>query len=247
MIRRLLVLLLVLFFSFAALPGQAICSAPGSFTLLVASLPSSSLPSSSLLVSSWLADGVTAIEPKIEVGLRHRFSNGTVNVVDSSSANLSSNDKLNVYGGDAQAESGAVNAQNPTSAEKDSNSSTSAPNTVQPNDTHAPNGENGGSCLVRPVKYWGNSFSGKFHRPSCAFAQAMNARHVLFFHFRCEAVAAGEQPCRYCLPPYVKHVQCKILPKSELLKAKTDTALTNNSENVTAGAARKEDAVGLGN
>lgn len=74
-----------------------------------------------------------------------------------------------------------------------------------------------------PVKYWGNSYSNKFHRPSCVFAKAMNARHVVFFHFRREAVAAGQVPCRYCLPPIVKRVQCKILPKAELAGGETGT------------------------
>ncbi|HEY9754916.1 MAG TPA: hypothetical protein V6C97_07145 [Oculatellaceae cyanobacterium] len=80
-----------------------------------------------------------------------------------------------------------------------------------------------------PVKYWGNSYSNKFHRPSCVFAKAMNARHVVFFHFRREAVAAGEVPCRYCLPPIVKRVQCKILPKAELAGGQAGT------NNVKAG------------
>src|SRR5271166_2333274 len=53
-----------------------------------------------------------------------------------------------------------------------------------------------------PYKYWGNSFSLKFHRPSCPFAQAMNPIHVEFFHCRREAIVRGEKPCRYCLPPY---------------------------------------------
>ncbi len=64
-----------------------------------------------------------------------------------------------------------------------------------------------------PVKYWGNSFSLKFHRPSCAFARAMNARHVVFFHFRRQAIESGQRPCRYCLPPFIKRVECKLLPR----------------------------------
>lgn len=62
-----------------------------------------------------------------------------------------------------------------------------------------------------PVKYWGNSFSLKFHRPSCPFAQAMSANHVIFFNFRKEAVEAGQVPCRYCLPPTWNSVKAVLL------------------------------------
>jgi hypothetical protein len=67
--------------------------------------------------------------------------------------------------------------------------------------------------LETPVKYWGNSSSAKFHKPSCPFAKAMNSRHVVFFHFRREAIEAGQEPCRYCLPPFVKRVRCVLLPR----------------------------------
>ena len=67
-----------------------------------------------------------------------------------------------------------------------------------------------------PVKYWGNSFSLKFHRPSCKFARAMNAQHVIFFNFRREAVAAGQVPCRYCLPPIWTTTSIKILPQTKM-------------------------------
>jgi hypothetical protein len=63
-----------------------------------------------------------------------------------------------------------------------------------------------------PIKYWGNSFSGKFHRPSCPFAQVMSLRHVIFFNFRRQAVESGQTPCRYCLPPFWTSVKSKILP-----------------------------------
>jgi hypothetical protein len=63
-----------------------------------------------------------------------------------------------------------------------------------------------------PVKYWGNSFSLKFHRPSCPFAQAMSADHVMFFNFRKQAVDGGQTPCRYCLPPFWTTVKASILP-----------------------------------
>ena len=71
----------------------------------------------------------------------------------------------------------------------------------------------------RPIKYWGNSFSLKFHRPSCAFAKAMNARHVVFFYFRRDAIASGLKPCRYCLPPFIKRVECKLLPRCQSVEA----------------------------
>jgi len=64
-----------------------------------------------------------------------------------------------------------------------------------------------------PIKYLGNCFSGKFHRPSCPFAKAMNARHVVFFHFRREAIERGQKPCRYCLPAVVKRLEGKLLPR----------------------------------
>jgi hypothetical protein len=63
-----------------------------------------------------------------------------------------------------------------------------------------------------PYKYVGNSFSLKFHRPSCPFAKAMSVRHVQLFHFRREAIAAGEKPCRYCLPPWWKSVKVFLKP-----------------------------------
>jgi hypothetical protein len=66
-----------------------------------------------------------------------------------------------------------------------------------------------------PYKYVGNNFSGKFHRPSCKFARAMNVDHVIFFHFRQDAISAGQQPCRYCLPPVWLTVKAKILGAKE--------------------------------
>ena len=75
-----------------------------------------------------------------------------------------------------------------------------------------------------PYKYVGNSFSHKFHRPSCPFAKAMNVRHVLLFHFRKEAIEQGQEPCRYCLPPVWCRVEAKILPvKSEKENDTTDS------------------------
>jgi hypothetical protein len=60
-------------------------------------------------------------------------------------------------------------------------------------------------------KYIGNSYSRKFHRPWCPFEQAMNPHKAVFFHFRKDAVEAGFNPCRYCLPPFVKQVRCVLL------------------------------------
>ncbi len=65
-----------------------------------------------------------------------------------------------------------------------------------------------------PYKYVGNNFSHKFHRPSCPFAKAMDVEHVELFHFRKEAIDAGQSPCRYCLPPYWKTVQSKLIPNT---------------------------------
>lgn len=72
---------------------------------------------------------------------------------------------------------------------------------------------------IKPIyKYIGNSFSFKFHRPSCPFAKAMWRGHVIRFEYRKQAIDAGQKPCRYCLPPYWKSVGAKILknaPESE--------------------------------
>lgn len=73
-----------------------------------------------------------------------------------------------------------------------------------------------------PVKYWGNSFSLKFHRPSCPFAKAMSAHHVMFFNFRKDAVDSGQVPCRYCLPPSWTSVHAALWHSAEL-KAKTES------------------------
>lgn len=67
-----------------------------------------------------------------------------------------------------------------------------------------------------PIKYWGNSFSLKFHRPSCPFAKAMSAHHVMFFNFRKQAVESGQVPCRYCLPPSWTVVRASIWHPVEL-------------------------------
>jgi len=66
-----------------------------------------------------------------------------------------------------------------------------------------------------PYKYVGNSFSFKFHRPSCQFARAMSLDHVVLFHFRRDAVGAGHRPCRWCLPPAWRTVEAHVLPRSD--------------------------------
>ncbi len=83
------------------------------------------------------------------------------------------------------------------------------------------------SCpLDLPYKYVGNTFSSKFHRPSCPFAQAMNVRHVLLFHFRCQAIAAGQVPCRYCLPPIWKTVKAVLLHGSQQNNAQAKAVIS---------------------
>ncbi|HEY9677910.1 MAG TPA: Ada metal-binding domain-containing protein [Drouetiella sp.] len=71
-----------------------------------------------------------------------------------------------------------------------------------------------------PVKYWGNLFSMKFHRPSCPFAKAMSPHNVVFFNFRRQAIESGQVPCRYCLPPNWTTVRAEIL-NPDALKSTT--------------------------
>jgi len=85
-----------------------------------------------------------------------------------------------------------------------------------------PGGNNQADAARLPVKYWGNSFSCKFHRPSCPFAQAMSLRHVIFFNFRWQAVERGQSPCRYCLPPFWTCVRSKILPPTATTEKSSD-------------------------
>src|SRR5579871_6046370 len=42
-----------------------------------------------------------------------------------------------------------------------------------------------------PFKYVGNTFSSKFHRPSCPFAKAINFHHLVFFEHRHDAIDRG--------------------------------------------------------
>jgi hypothetical protein len=68
------------------------------------------------------------------------------------------------------------------------------------------------NAVEQPIyKYTGNSFSLKFHRPSCKFARAMWRGHVVRFQYRKQAIDAGQKPCRYCLPPDWKTVGAKVL------------------------------------
>ncbi len=62
-----------------------------------------------------------------------------------------------------------------------------------------------------PVKYVGNSYSLKFHRPSCPFAQVMYRRRRLDFRFRHEAIERGFSPCCWCLPKRWKHLEGRLL------------------------------------
>jgi hypothetical protein len=68
-----------------------------------------------------------------------------------------------------------------------------------------------------PYKYVGNSFSLKFHRPSCPFAKAMHYSRLTLFHFRKEAITAGMKPCRYCLPPSWGTLKGTILPQESVV------------------------------
>ncbi len=65
-------------------------------------------------------------------------------------------------------------------------------------------------------KYTGNSFSMKFHRPSCPFAKAMWRCNVVRFPFRKDAIERGYKPCKYCLPQSWKSVGAKILRATPL-------------------------------
>jgi hypothetical protein len=64
-----------------------------------------------------------------------------------------------------------------------------------------------------PYKYVGNSFSHKFHRPSCQFAIAMNLKKAVLYHFRFQAINDNCVPCRYCLPPITSSVKGSVLGK----------------------------------
>ena len=48
--------------------------------------------------------------------------------------------------------------------------------------------------------YWASSNSGKFHNPSCEWAQKISGKNKVVFHSRDEAINAGYQPCQVCGP-----------------------------------------------
>ncbi|MBX9695607.1 MAG: hypothetical protein K2Z81_24700 [Cyanobacteria bacterium] len=60
-------------------------------------------------------------------------------------------------------------------------------------------------------KYIGNNFSQKFHRPKCPFAEVMRHSRRVYCRFRCDAVALGYRPCKYCLPQRWTTVRAQIL------------------------------------
>lgn len=92
----------------------------------------------------------------------------------------------------------------------------------------------------KPIyKYIGNSFSFKFHRPSCPFAKAMWRGHVLRFQYRKQAIDAGQKPCRYCLPPYWKSVGAKILKQEP--ESKQGLSTVENSQNLPTVNSPKKD------
>ncbi|MBX9667062.1 MAG: hypothetical protein K2X93_05550 [Candidatus Obscuribacterales bacterium] len=83
--------------------------------------------------------------------------------------------------------------------------------------------------LRAAYKYMGNSFSMKFHRPSCPFARVMWRCNVVRFPFRKDAVERGYKPCKYCLPQSWKSVGAKILsapPLDENGKTLIESATT---------------------
>lgn len=46
--------------------------------------------------------------------------------------------------------------------------------------------------------FWGSSNSGKFHKPSCEWAQKISGKNKVVFHSRDEAISSGYQPCSVC-------------------------------------------------
>ena len=48
--------------------------------------------------------------------------------------------------------------------------------------------------------YWASSNSGKFHNPSCEWAQKISGKNKVVFHSRDEALNAGYRPCQVCSP-----------------------------------------------
>ena len=48
--------------------------------------------------------------------------------------------------------------------------------------------------------YWASSNSGKFHNPSCEWAQKISGKNKVVFHSREEAINSGYVPCQVCSP-----------------------------------------------
>lgn len=48
--------------------------------------------------------------------------------------------------------------------------------------------------------YWASSSSGKFHKPSCEWAQKISGKNKVVFHSKDEALNAGYSPCQVCNP-----------------------------------------------
>ena len=48
--------------------------------------------------------------------------------------------------------------------------------------------------------YWASSSSGKFHNPSCEWAQKISSKNKVVFHSRDEAINSGYAPCQVCSP-----------------------------------------------
>lgn len=48
--------------------------------------------------------------------------------------------------------------------------------------------------------YWASSNSGKFHDPSCEWAQKISSKNKVVFNSRNEAIANGYAPCEVCNP-----------------------------------------------
>lgn len=81
-------------------------------------------------------------------------------------------------------------------------------------------------------KYFGNSFSNKFHRPSCLFAKAISRRNLVLFQSRQQAIAAHFTPCRYCLPPVWLSVHGTIMSSDRHIK------LFDQPANIKIGATK---------
>ncbi len=73
---------------------------------------------------------------------------------------------------------------------------------------------------AQPIKYIGNAESHKFHRPSCPFARIMALNKRVAFYYRRQAVASGNVPCRYCLPPVWTVVRGRILTPLRVVEPK---------------------------